>query len=150
MPKKAECPHCGAKMVEYRHGLNRGLLVGLRALAKAGWDGKAVGLKSLMLSHSEWDNFQKLRYWDLVSKLPAVKKGGNWKLTERGRLFISGEIPVSKYVVTYRGKRRRFEGPELFVHQIVDGFTYRPAYAKEGRGVAPRVPSAADDQMELL
>ena len=83
MAKRAEeCAHCGAKMVEYKHGLNKGLVVGLRAIAKAGWTGSAVDLKGLHLTHSEWDNFQKLRYWDLVSKVGG-KKGGKWRITER-------------------------------------------------------------------
>ena len=150
MPKRnTKCPHCGAKMVEYKHGLNRGLLTGLRAIAKAGWGGKTVKLRTLELNNSEWDNFQKLQYWDLVSKVGS-KKSGNWKITELGQQFVSGEKPVNHYVWTYRGVRQRYEGPPLFIDNVLSGYKYRPQYAAEATSTSRAPEVKKPEQMELL
>lgn len=125
------CPHCGAKMVEYRHALNAPLL---RALAKLYRHGRAVNLRELKLDRNEWDNFQKLKYWDFVYQVEVngERKKGVWWLTRRGGAFVRGELSVQSGVWTYRGRRTRYDGQPVYVDDYLDAeWKQRPAYARE-------------------
>jgi len=112
-----ECPHCGAKMVEYRHRLNRGLVTVMRRLHAAGGRAK---LADLDLTVSMWDNAQKLGYFGLIAKtyINGRRVKGMWQLTDLGRRFLAGEASVREVVVTYRGKVQGFEGGEVGVADI--------------------------------
>lgn len=131
MPVK--CPNCGAKMVEYRHTMSKALATGLYRL---GMIGKAVNIKSLGLTRNQWDNFQKLRYWDLVAK--ALREdgkhiGGAWGITERGREFLAGKITVARAVWTYRGERVRYDAQAVAFRDVADPYETRPEYARAAK-----------------
>lgn len=108
-----ECAECGAKMVKYRHSLNRGLVESLFKLWTKAKALEPIALKSLNLTRTQWDNFQKLRYWGLVEQSYAKGKRlrGFWQLTPFGAQFIELGIGVCHTVVTYRGDVVDFEGP---------------------------------------
>ena len=124
------CPHCGAKMVEYKHGFNVALAIGLARTYAAG---KPVNLNTLGLTRNQWDNYQKLRYWDLVAKAErddGKNIGGVWVVTERGEQFVNGRIKVQSHVWTYRGERVRYEGKEIgFSDRLPSDYKTRPEYA---------------------
>ena len=146
--KKSECPHCGSKVVEYKHGMNRVLLVGLAAAARRDCGkGFPVDLKLLELPRSEWDNFSKLRYWELVRRDGNAKKGGKWVVTAKGYGFLAGNVSVAKHVWTFRGETRRYEGKEVFIWNIKDGPKFRVDYATEARSI---LAAPDPDQLELL
>lgn len=133
MPDKKLCPHCGASMMEYKHSINVGLIAGLVRLHR---HGKPVNLKHLNLTRNQWDNFQKLRYWDLVTPTAdpdGSKKGGTWRLTMKGASFVMGKIAVPRSVWTYRGRKLRYEGSFVKIHDIDEGYKYRPDYAAEAQ-----------------
>jgi len=112
-----KCPHCGAKMVEYRHRLNRGLVTVMRRLHAAGGRAK---LADLDLTNSQWDNSQKLSYFGLIEKtfIAGRRVRGMWEITDLGRRFLAGEASVRGVAVTYRGKVQSFEGGHVFVADI--------------------------------
>lgn len=131
--QKKVCEHCGASMMEYKHGLSGGLVAGLVRLFR---HRKPINLKHLKLTRNQWDNFQKLRYWDLVRKYTppdeAPKgKGGVWTITQRGIDFVRGTLQVPKFVWTYRGEMRRFEGEEIYIWHVDPQYKTRPEYAEE-------------------
>jgi hypothetical protein len=144
------CEHCGAKVVEYKHGLSKGLIVSLVTFAQHGEVGK---LSELELSYSQRCNFQKMRYWELVEKVGDPDgKGGTWRLTDQGKRFLSGAVGLPKYVWTYRAKVRRYEGAEVSVGDVFKGewrYKYRPEYAREAQPVA-ETPPARLMQRELI
>ena len=128
------CHHCGAKMVEYKHGLSKGLC---RSLAKVvtkfgeramfGQDIAQMGLKS-----SEYCNFQKLRYWGLVVKVgDDGGKGGKWRVTRKGMDFVSGNLTVPRFVWTYRGRVERVSDKMISIEQVTQGWKFRRDYARE-------------------
>jgi hypothetical protein len=87
----ARCPTCGAKIVRYRHTMNRGLVGGLVALAEAGGE---ASLADLGLTRNQVDNFQKLRYWGLVEKVhrdDGTRVAGVWRVTLAGYRFLVGD-----------------------------------------------------------
>jgi hypothetical protein len=138
MPKdKKSCPHCGASMVEYRHGLSKALVEGLVRLHK---QGKPVNLSVLELTRNQWDNFQKLRYWDLVAHYTdkeGIRKGGVWTITQKGLDFVQGRIRIPRSVWTYRGERVRYEGKEIAIWNVHEGYGYMADYAETAK---PRFP----------
>ena len=94
------CAHCGAKVVKYKHKLNKPLvsaMIRIYSIARLG----EVNISEL-LSHAQVCNFQKLKYWDFV--IPG-ENSGYWKLTSTAEGFIQGLTEASLSVWTYRGKR---------------------------------------------
>jgi hypothetical protein len=145
MAKKV-CEHCGASMMEYKHSLSVGLLEGLLRLYR---QRKPVNLAVLNLNHSQWDNFQKLKYWGLVEKFRGAgtnAKGGIWTITTNGIDFVTGRVKVQKSVWTYRGEFRRFDGEEVNSHQIHDAFKTVEDYRRE---MVPHLEGAAAAQLGL-
>jgi hypothetical protein len=136
MPKKEKqcCPHCGAAMNEHTHALSKALVGALRKLKARG---KETNLKVLGLTRNEWDNFQKLRYWGLVYQVSVNgrRQNGVWWLTQKGGRFLRGEISVPKQVITYRGKRVRYEGDEVSVSDVLPAmYKQRPEYEADAQG----------------
>jgi len=124
------CPTCGSKTVEYKHSLNQALVKGLSRLAECGGTAK---LHALNISRVEWVNFQKLRYWDLVVKANGEdkQKGGVWRITEKGYIFLRGQVRIQKGMITYRGTPIRPFGDYVFVHEVLDGYKFKEDYARE-------------------
>lgn len=128
------CITCHALVVEYKHGFNKGLAVGLHRISL---HTGPTHVRALGLSYTERDNFQKLRYWSLVTKAErpdGTRIGGFWAITHRGRLFVAGEIMIPKSVWTYRGEFVRYDiedGNTAFSSHHDPRFKTRPEYAAE-------------------
>lgn len=65
-----------------------------------------VNKKELSLSHSEYGNFQKLRFHGLIAKfkVDGSWKRGEWLVTRRGSQFLKGMIQVPDRVLTFRNE----------------------------------------------
>lgn len=124
MERAERCPHCGAKMVVYHHGLTQGLVVSLAALMRAGG---CANIDRIGLTSNQRNNFQKLRYWGLAER---TDQAGVWKVPELGYRFMTGQNSVPQMMKTYRGKVVGSEGvwvwvhdfPELVSHQDINDF----------------------------
>lgn len=109
----------------HKHSLSRGLAVALLAVFDAGGE-MTAGELARVLSYSACSNFQKLRYWRLVSK-PAP---GVWKLTELGRLWALGAARVEKHAYSLGGQPQSTGGKLVRIRDVVDGYKQRVDYAK--------------------
>ena len=129
--RNTTCECCGAKIVEYRHTFNKALAVALYRLYSMG--GGPINIKALSLTRNQWDNFQKLRYWGLVTKSArddGTRIGGAWSITFAGREFIEAGISIRRRVWTYRGDTVRFDGDTCFFRDVHDvAYECRPSYA---------------------
>ena len=107
------CLCCKQKMMEHKESLTIGLLKGLYKFYMIVKDAKVnnvhTSLKGMdmgirKLSHNEKCNWTKLYYHNLVGKI-RDEKGfhvqGRWYLTQKGYLFLKGEIPCNKFVWSY-------------------------------------------------
>ena len=125
-----KCPHCGAKMDSYRHAMSKNLAEGLRKLYIAGGEGHA---QTIGMSKSEFTNFQKLQYWNLIEK---TGRAGVWRITERGKAFVHGEKGVPHYAITYRGRVLKYDGELINFSDCADFLTRtREDYYNEAQGV---------------
>ena len=132
MSRDGICETCGAKVVEYKHGLSKGLLRTLYKMAVAQQTRSPVSMSEVDLTYSQRCNAQKLRYWRLIVKAgDPESKGGDWYVTDRGRRFLRGEFPLPHYAWTYRAETVRFEGPQKYIDEVTDGWKWRPDYARE-------------------
>lgn len=125
-----ECPHCGAKMVKYRHSMSHGLV---RVLYKVWLEQNDAGIFSVAtstLTRNQAGNLQKLRYWGLIFKAPSDGKGGEWIVHKRAGDFLRGEIMLDKIVTTWRGEVIEREGRTV-VTAVTGGWKYRPQWAQE-------------------
>jgi len=155
-PKREKrcCPTCGASMVEYKHGLSKALVEGLVRLFR---QRKPVNLSVLSLTRNQWDNFQKLRYWDLVAKYRedggVPGKGGVWTITSKGIDFVLGRIIVPRHVWTYRGERRRYDGADIGISDVWKGampdYEFMSDYAKKAVSVVPDTSKEQEGQLAL-
>lgn len=136
MEKIKICECCGAKMVEYKHILNKGLV---SALYELGRYREPVALTELEITRNQWTNFQKLRYWGLVEKKRTMTGAGTgcWFVTSIGRDFINGSIAIPQIAWSFRGESIRLEGRNILFSDI-----YTPEYRQ-------RIDYARDSEVHL-
>lgn len=129
---KKKCPHCNAPMVEYKHGLSKGIVRAFIKAVRRAHPGQAFTISECGLTYSERENLRKLKYWGLIKKASTNKdKGGDWIITDRGMRFARGTTFLPCKVWTYRGVVQRFEGKDKYIQDITGGWKYRPEYASE-------------------
>jgi len=97
MPRRVEiCPCCGRKIVDYRHSLSQLLVGDLEMLYKVGGIAKLSEVDEVFeLTHSQLANFQKLRYFGLVTK-----EGHVYHITDAGVDFLIDDGTAPAYVIT--------------------------------------------------
>lgn len=132
MSEQHNCPHCGASLKKYWHKLTPGLV---RALVKVY---KVISEKSencvskddLDLTHSEYGNFQKLRFHALIAKYKVDGKWqrGKWLMTKRGGDFLKGKIAVPAKVQTFRNKVVAHDFQRVYVKDILSVEPYFEHY----------------------
>lgn len=96
MANAETCPMCGQKICTYKHKLNKVLISALFKLRANGGKGK---VDNIGLTHSEFANMQKLRYFGLVDK-----EGCIYILNELGRKFLDNKAKVPSEVYTRHGQ----------------------------------------------
>lgn len=113
MKAKACCPHCGTRIVEYKHKINSGLAYALCRLLETGGKSKA---SKLGLDHVVINNFHKLAYWNLMTPGPDR----TWQITDVGKLFLSGKMAVPEYAISIKGKVKKLEGKLVTIRSYLD------------------------------
>jgi hypothetical protein len=129
---KKHCEHCGASMVEYKRGFSKDLARCVYRFAQAGGDN--VDVSTLRLTNPQYSNFQRLRFWGLALKEDnpdGSGKGGVWSMTDKGWDFVKARISIPRYAMTYRGEVLRFEGEQLMIQDITEGWWFKPRVVEE-------------------
>lgn len=121
------CDCCGARLVEYKHVLNAGLVDAFVELSK---HAEPTALTELDITRNQWTNFQKLRYWGLVENTDK----GTWFVTKFGHYWMEGRVDVQREVWTFRGNRVRFSSNWVSFSDVYDS-----AYRKRDDYVADAV-----------
>jgi hypothetical protein len=127
------CPTCGAKMVEHKHGLSKGIIRSLYIVAKAQEITNPVKLRKTKLTYSQRANLLKLQYWRLIARANPDKDSGEWYITEKGFQFLRGEISLPHSVRTFRNEVQKYEGNNLFVMEVTGGWKFASEYAHDAQ-----------------
>lgn len=114
-------------MLEFKHTLSKQLGEILIQLYRLG---RPSRVSDLHLGYSKASNFQKLRYFGLVTH---DAKSAIWWLTQEGEQFVCATIRLQRYAWSYRGEVVELEGPLVLITELVPDFNHRIDYAKEAR-----------------
>lgn len=121
------CPTCGHKSVDYKHSINKTLVSGLARLNAVG--GRAR-LDRLGLDNTVFNNFQKLRYFNL-----AVSTNDNfeWQITNDGVWFLQGRVQIPRYVITRNASVVRTSPELVYITQVKDCVQYKVQWSEQAR-----------------
>jgi hypothetical protein len=103
---KEFCPNCGQSVMKHKHPFTKSLAGMVYSTAQKFGPGSKFHLqKDLSLTKNQYNNFQKLRYWELVRKVyvNGVRQGGYWEFTDKVRDLLNGG-KVSRMVETFNNK----------------------------------------------
>ncbi len=125
------CEHCGAKVVEHKHGLSKGIIRSMYIVAKAQEIKNPVKLRKTKLTYSQRANLLKAQYWGVIARGTPDKDTGEWFITDKGFRFMRGEIALPHSVRTFRNKVQNYEGKDLFVMQVTGGWRFASDYARD-------------------
>jgi len=123
--KGDNCPLCGQHAKIYKRKINSGMarsLIHIYRISPNGWvHVRAIGA----VSREEG----KLAHWGLLEEQTGVGmhggRAGYWRLTDKGRAFITGNLMVPKYAKIYNGKLLGLEGPMVTIKDALgDKFDY--------------------------
>ena len=113
------CPECGHKIVEYKHTINKTLVVGLARLNALG--GRAR-IDRMGLDYTQFTNFQKLRYFGLAV---PTNQNSEWQITDHGIWFLQGRIQISRFGITRNANIVRKSTELVFINEVKDCVQYK-------------------------
>lgn len=139
MPKKEHCPTCNQPIMKHRHTFSKALAEILLIAAKSYNVGQPFHLKELDLTSNQYNNFQKLKYWELAAKhfVKGKRIGGYWVLTFKAKRLIQGFIKIPRYITTFNNE---------FVSQSIEQISMEDA---GGQYQIPEQWAKAQSPMEL-
>lgn len=104
---KEYCPHCHQAIMQNKQVFSKALGDILLTVACEFPAEKTFHLQhDLVLTKSQYNNFQKLRYWGLIKKsynADGSRHGGYWELTSLVKYVVNGK-PIPKFKMTFNNK----------------------------------------------
>jgi hypothetical protein len=135
--KKEYCPYCAQAIMSHRHNLSKALCeVLLTAACKYGPDQPFHLQRDLNLTKSEYNNWQKLRYWGLVKKTYTSGKrdGGFWQFTGLVHAFLNGRmLPRTK--TTFNNEVLEESEDKVSLYNAVGSFEVPERWAERAEPV---------------
>ncbi len=134
-PKGSFCPCCGRFGKIYKRKLNKPMAESLvwvySQTVRHGEKYYSIGDKAPRHVVRNGGSLASNRWWGLVEQEPnedeSKHTSGNWKITDKGMLFIRDEITVPKYCTTYNTKALAFSDE----HTDIVGALGRPFHYRD-------------------
>ncbi len=121
------CEACGAKLKKYWHSMTPGLVrILVKCYEYASTHDNLFMMKDLKLDHSEYGNFQKLRFHGLIAKnkIAGDIEERVWLITHRGADFLKGLIQIPAKVQTFRNRVTEHDEELVTVTDVMKGQIY--------------------------
>lgn len=120
--KGTTCPVCDQHAQQYRRKLNAGMAHALVVMYRV--CGLGFGYKPDVLSGvgAAARDESVLRFWDLMVERDKGGPDGHqgwWRVTEKGKAFVTGELKVQEYVTLYNGEFTGFEGDYVGIEKCL-------------------------------
>ena len=117
------CPCCGQFVKLYKRKLgssqSRSLILLYSLNQKSEWIHSREITKKINIT----GDFAKLVYWNLILEKPKSKEdkrsSGFWKLTQRGKDFVLGNIKIPSHVFIYNASLQGFSNEQIFIHSAL-------------------------------
>lgn len=110
------CPLCTQFSKVYRRSIH-GTMARTLVLAYREHELDWFHLATLTKTTGRGGEEGKLRYWGLLEEESARREDGGrsgwWRVTERGREFVLGNVVVPKYALVYDGRLMSLDGDEM-------------------------------------
>jgi len=103
MKKKEFCPHCGQSIMKHEHTFSMSLAKMILLVSEKFEASEPFHLqKDFFLTKNQYNNFQKLKYWGLISKAykNGKREGGYWVLTDQVGYLLRGGA-LARSVITF-------------------------------------------------
>lgn len=132
------CEYCGAALTKYWHKLTPVLVDSLIEAHKAVVRNNENHFEKadLQLSHSQYGNFQKLRFHGLIAKFKEddglgrkVWRRGHWLITKRGAAFLKGEEDIPYQVQTFRNRVVDHDSRNVNIKDVIGNVPYLESFA---------------------
>ena len=122
------CEFCGASLKKYWHSITPGLVKVLsKCYAQVCKKQQNIFMmKDLDLGHSEYGNFQKLRFHGLIAKLreDGQIQEREWLITHRGADFLKGLVQIPARVQTFRNRVVSHDEQMVTINDVMRGEVY--------------------------
>jgi len=122
------CELCGGRIREYYHRITPGLT---KSLVKCYEYVSSMGtnlfkMADLKLDHSEYGNFNKLRFHGLIAKhkVNGEIQNREWVITRRGADYLKGNIQIPARVKTYKNRVIDHDEEMVTVTQVMKSEPY--------------------------
>lgn len=121
---KEDCPTCGKAVCVRRRPMNAGQGRSMIRLYQLDPEGAGEFFHIPTLVGSKDREEAKLRYWGLVEEENVVRQDGGragyWRLTQKGRRFVRGEIRVPRHVLVYNRRCLGLDDTETVdIHDVL-------------------------------
>lgn len=134
VPNKQFCQHCGQSIMRHKQSLSKSL-VAILVKSYESFGSKSFHLqKDLSLTKNQYANFQKLKYWVLVTRDEA--HAGHWRITFEGIKFLEGTAKVSRFVWTFNNRVVDCDGPMVYYRDVTGSNSFykkREEYASDAQ-----------------
>jgi len=122
--KGVECQCCHQFVKVYKRPIYSGIVKSLIGLYHLD-DGYHHVSEFQLGQKSGGGDFAKLVYWGLIEERPKnestkeKRTSGFWHITDKGRLFVLGELMVLSHIWLFDGKSFGFTGKEVGVREVL-------------------------------
>ena len=111
-PDGCLCPACGQNVKLYKRKLGKIQCEALILLNEANKEMEWVHVRTIIIKRNIHGDFAKMLYWGFIEKKvnedSKKKDSGIWKITEKGKKFLRGEITVPTHAFIYNGDLKGF------------------------------------------
>lgn len=131
-----DCPCCGRLVKLYPYTLNANACASLAwinnlgVLDDNGWVHVQKMFSNVYKRNATAMSYILLKHWNFIEAKPgnddpAKKASGYWRITDKGRSFLRGEISVPRTAMVYKDGARDFKGkPITFKQALGVKFSY--------------------------
>ncbi len=126
--KGVECPCCRQLAKIYKRKLNSAMTYALILIFKrAKWDDDWIHVPRYLNGFgvvARGGDWSKLQHWGFIVERPedrddGCKHAGEWKLTDKGRRFVSGAETASKHLFFYNQQLIALSSERTFIREAL-------------------------------
>lgn len=133
---KHTCPTCGQSVSQHTHRFTKAMAqILLKAASRFTPADRFHLQKDLELTNNQYNNFQKLKYWNLITKAHKDGKrlGGYWALTfDAEQLIIYGRS-IPKWVKTFNNQPVEFSEETVSLKDAVGYYDLPEVWASRAQ-----------------